>query len=371
MVVDAVFAAAEGEDEGVWGGGFGVILEVVAAGLGAVAAADDEEAADLAGPDGVDEGGGGVEEDGAVVADLEGAVDLTGQGRAGAGLGDDGAEVVVFEAGAAGDGGEAGGEEAVGVFGSRDEDAVGGGDDGAGEVGEFGFLFLPGTAVVTGEVGVFAEAGVHEGGEHFAVGVDLDVGAFDLAEEVPEVEQVVAGDEDAGAGLGAAGDDGRGGFAEGVDVAGVEQFHDAEVVAAEIEGDFEEAGQVEVDVGHGGEEGFFDEGADGWVGLAEAAGVAGVGGHALEAVEDQFLDGLDIGVLAADAGAEGAADAVSGLLALVAEHGVSSTRGEGGVDWITGSNTPFWGRGCQAVCAWGGWGEVGFWVGLKVGGGGH
>ena len=50
VVADAVLAAAEGEDERVGGRGLGVVAEVVAARLGAVAAADEEEAADLARP---------------------------------------------------------------------------------------------------------------------------------------------------------------------------------------------------------------------------------------------------------------------------------------------------------------------------------
>ena len=49
MVPDfSELAAAERQDEAVGRGGLGVIGEIVAAGLGAVAAADDEEPADLA-----------------------------------------------------------------------------------------------------------------------------------------------------------------------------------------------------------------------------------------------------------------------------------------------------------------------------------
>ena len=116
------------------------------------------------------------------------------------------------------------------------------------------------------------------------------------------------------------------GLAEGLDVALVEHLHHAQVLLAELQRDFEQAAQVEVDVGHGGEQGVFDEGADRFVGLAQPAGVAGVGGHALQAVEDQLLDGLDVLVLAAHAGADGTADTVGRLLALVAEHASFSPR---------------------------------------------
>ena len=66
---DAVLAAAQGQDEGAVGRVAGVVGEVVAAGLGAVAAADDEEAGDVALLDGVDDGGGGVQDDAVVEAD--------------------------------------------------------------------------------------------------------------------------------------------------------------------------------------------------------------------------------------------------------------------------------------------------------------
>ena len=63
---------------------------------------------------------------------------------------------------------------------------------------------------------------------------------------------------------------------------------------------------------------------DGVVGLAEAAGVVGVGGHAFEAVEDEVLKGLDVGGFAADADGGDAAGAGVGLFALVTEQGEGS-----------------------------------------------
>jgi len=320
VVADAVLAAAEGEDKGIRRGGLGVVGEVIAARFGAVAAADDEEAADLAGLDGVHDGAGGIEQHGAVEADGGGLFVVFGQRGAGLGFRDHFAEVIGLEALAAGDGGGAGGVEAVGVGEFGDEDAIGGGDDGAGEAFEFAFLVLPGAAVVAAEVGVLAELGIHVAGQHFAVGVDLDVGAFALFEQVVEVDQIVAGDEDARAGVGAFEDLGGGGFAKGGEMAGIEHFHDAEILLAEFHGHFQQRWNVEIDIGHGGEEGFFDEGGDLFVVLTEAAGVVGVGGHAFEAVEDDFLEGLDVLVFAADADGAGAAGAVGGLFALITQH---------------------------------------------------
>ena len=45
-------------------------------------------------------------------------------------------------------------------------------------------------------------------------------------------------------------------------MAGVEHLHDPEVLLTELHGDVEEGGHVKIDVGHGGEQRFFDEGAD-------------------------------------------------------------------------------------------------------------
>ena len=83
------------------------------------------------------------------------------------------------------------------------------------------------------------------------------------------------------------------------------------------------------------EEGFFDEGGDGFVGLAQAAGMMGIGGHAFEAVEDEFLKGLDIGGFAADTHAGGAPNNILGLFALVTKHSTSKRKDE---FWISISN---------------------------------
>ena len=65
----------------------------------------------------------------------------------------------------------------------------------------------------------------------------------------------------------------------------VEHLHDAEVLPAAFEDQFEVGAHVEVDVGHGGEQGLLDEGVNLFVHLAQTAGVVGVRAHALEAVK--------------------------------------------------------------------------------------
>jgi hypothetical protein len=72
-------------------------------------------------------------------------------------------------------------------------------------------------------------------------------------------------------------------------VARIEQFHDAEVLGADLHRDLQQAAEIEVDVGHCREERLLDERADGLVGLAEPAGVVCIGGHAFQSVQDDLL----------------------------------------------------------------------------------
>jgi hypothetical protein len=71
-----------------------------------------------------------------------------------------------------------GGEDPVAIAGLGFDQAVGGHHDRAGEGGEVALLILPGTAVVADEVAVGVESGIAVGGQHFAVGIDVDPGAL-------------------------------------------------------------------------------------------------------------------------------------------------------------------------------------------------
>ena len=97
---------------------------------------------------------------------------------------DDRGEVVRLEPLAARHGRDACGEEAVLVAVGRDEHAVGRGQHRSGEGGELPLLLLPRSAVVSGEVFVLAEFGVHMNRQHLAMCVDVDAGALGLLEQV-------------------------------------------------------------------------------------------------------------------------------------------------------------------------------------------
>jgi hypothetical protein len=214
----------------------------------------------------------------------------------------------------------------------RDDDAVGGREDRAREGVELGALLLPGVAIVAGEVGVVAQLGVHVGRHHLAVGVDLDRRALAGLEQLHEIHHVVARDEDARSSLRALLDFHHAGRAQHLGVRLVEHLHDAEVHLAALQDEAQRGLEVEVDVGHRREERLLHEGVDRGIGAAQAAGMAGVGAHALEAVEQDLLEALDVLVLAADAVAGGrdlATGAVEGLFTLIAGAHASSGSGCG------------------------------------------
>ena len=112
----------------------------------------------------------------------------------------------------------------------------------------------------------------------------------------------------------------RGRIAELLHVPFIQQLHHAKILAATLQDHLQQRLQVEIHVRHRREQGFLDERADLLVGFAEPSGMVGVGGHALQAVEQHFLQRLHILVLAADAGTEHASAAVSRLFALITEH---------------------------------------------------
>ena len=76
------------------------------------------------------------------------------------------------------------------------DDAVRGHHDGAREAGEFHLLVLPAAAVVADQMFEFTQLRIAVRRQHFAVGIDVDAGAFRLLQQVVEIFQVVARDQD-------------------------------------------------------------------------------------------------------------------------------------------------------------------------------
>ena len=100
----------------------------------------------------------------------------------------------------------------------------------------------------------------------------------------------------------------------------VKHLHGAQVHAPTFQHQLNQTSHVKVHVGDRREQGFFDEGLDFGIGLAQAARVVLVSGHAFETVKQNLLQGFDVGILTAVAGLDTAGPR-GGLLTLVAVHG--------------------------------------------------
>ncbi len=202
----------------------------------------------------------------------------------------------------------------------RDENAVGGDQDRPPELVELLLLFLPGRAVVADEVLVLLQLRIRVSGQHLTMGVDVDASPLGLLEQFLQIEEVVACDQNARALDGAGADPGRCWQAVVLGVGGIEHLTDLEVDHARPHQGVPKVLVGEVNVGEGLEQRLLDEGVDLGVGLAQQAGVVGVGSYALEAKDQEIHQALGVLVLAAYA-AHGARHVLGGLLTLVAIHG--------------------------------------------------
>ena len=79
----------------------------------------------------------------------------------------------------------------------RVDNAVRGHHDRTWEAGKLYLLILPAAAVVTDQMFEFTQFRIAVRRQHFTVGIDVDAGAFGLLQQIVEIFQVVAGDQDA------------------------------------------------------------------------------------------------------------------------------------------------------------------------------
>jgi hypothetical protein len=177
---------------------------------------------------------------------------------------------------------------------------------------------LPRAAEVAGQVLVFPQAGVHVGGQHFAVCVDINTRSFGLSQQMFEVQQIMPGHQDARAGLRAFVNSCRRRSAETPHVGLIQHFHYAQVFAAAFEDHLEQRRYVEVDIRHSGEQGLFDECVDRLVHRTQPPRMMCVGGHAFQTIQQDLLQRLHVGILAAHTHFD--ASSSVRLLTLIAEH---------------------------------------------------
>ncbi len=175
------------------------------------------------------------------------------------------------------------GVEVAGVGGLGRHQAVGGVEHDAGQVVELLLLVLPGGAEVALELRELLELRVGVRRQHLAVRVDVDALARALFQQHLEVAQVVAGDHHEGALVMAGLNLGRHRIAVRAGVGRVEQLHTGEVDGAELHNQAEPLSDAVVVAER--LHALLEPGGDGRVGLAEHAGVGGIGGHAAQAEE--------------------------------------------------------------------------------------
>ena len=175
LVKEPELAAGQGQHDRILRGFFHKFGVIVAARLGAVAAAHQEEVADGLILHRLDDLAGHAHDGVAAKADHDrlpvGVFGETGQGQ---GLFNGRGEIFVGDVGDSRPADQTGGEDIVLIGLLRFLDAVGGHDDGAGEFGEFLLLILPGGAVVAVEMGIFLQSRIAVERQHLAVGIDGD-----------------------------------------------------------------------------------------------------------------------------------------------------------------------------------------------------
>ena len=145
------------------------------------------------------------------------------------------------------------------------------------------------------EVRILLQAGIAVGGQHLAVGVDVDALALALLQDLFQVQEIVAGDQDGLALLVPQGHLGGHRVAVAAGVARVQQLHGPEVDLAAFQHQAQQVVQAQVLAGDGGQA-LVDEGIDLVVFLAQDLGVIGVGADPLDAEEQGVFEGEDIGV---------------------------------------------------------------------------
>ena len=261
---------------------------------------------DSAGLHGIKDGGHSVEE--GLTAETDGDfLSFLVFGEAGKlkGLFDERGEIIVLDVAAARPFHDISGENLIGIR-LRILDAVRGENHGAGEVRQFLLLILPGRAKVAREMRESLQLRISVGGEHLAVGVHVDALPFGLLQNLIEIREVMAGNENAVALAVPGGNGGRFGIAEGLRIAGVKKLHSAHVGLAAVESEPQPIVKAAVRAiirGSGEQTAHIEHHV--MVTLPETGGMIGVRGNALEAEEDNLHGGAHIGVFSKLVGRRG------------------------------------------------------------------
>ena len=164
----------------------------------------------------------------------------------------------------------------------------------AGQAVELLLLVLPSGAEIAFQLRVFLEFGISVRGQHLAMRIHVDSFSFGLLQQHLEVVQVVSGNDDKGTLVALGGNRRRDRVTVSSGVGGVEQPHALQVDRAELH-DQAEPGFYAMVIAEG-LHALLEPARDLSVGLAQYAGVGGVGGHAAQAEEQGGTQRDDIRV---------------------------------------------------------------------------
>ena len=300
-VVEAELAAGQRQHQGVHGRALDELRVVVAPGVSPVAAAHQKDVLHRAAPDGLDDLGrlvqyGGVGKPGGQhVAAVDAAHALVGLIAAQRLRLPDQRREILAALGVRGDvpqpviAHHRRGVDPVGIAGPGRHQAVGGEQHRRGDIGKFLLLILPRRAEISRQMGVLLQAGIAVGGQHLAVGVDVDAPARRLLQKLVQVLQIVAGDHDERPLLHVDVHPGGDGIAEGLRVGPVQQGHALEVHLPELH-DQRQPLLHAVLPGQRGQT-LVEPGVHLLVPIAQVHGVVGVGRHSLQAEQQRGAQG--------------------------------------------------------------------------------
>ena len=184
------------------------------------------------------------------------------------------------------------GEHAVGVACFRRHQAVGGKQHRCRDVGKFSLLILPRRTEVALEMGIFFQFRIAVGGQHFAVGVDVDTFALGLLQQQLQIVEVVAGDDDERPLLHRQRNGDRRGRTVAFGVGLIQQRHALEVFLAHLHDDGQQ--RVHIPVLAHGKKSLGEKAVHFLVGITQHHSVMGVSRHAAHAEEDQGFEAANI-----------------------------------------------------------------------------
>ena len=141
-------------------------------------------------------------------------------------------------------------------------------------------------------MGIGLQLGISVGGQHFAVGINIDALILGLLEQQLQIQQVMPADYDERPPLHGERYGSGHGRAVGFGIGLVEQGHAFQVDLTHLKHQGQQLRHAPIFAN--GAQGLIEEVVHSLIRIAQHQGMFGVGGHAAQAEEDQGFEGADI-----------------------------------------------------------------------------